>query len=75
MSTLRYNPCHHRELMRLHSGLNDAGVRPAGIKFGKERACTDSGQSFLSVVVAAKNEAASLPRLIDEITWALPVVQ
>ena len=36
MSTLRYNPCHHREPMRLRQQrLNDAGVRPAGIKFRK----------------------------------------
>ena len=37
----------------------------------KERECAQGEGSFLSVVVAAKNEAVSLPRLIDEITLAL----
>ena len=40
-------------------------------KVPRERQAWESGSSFLSVVVAAKNEAASLPQLIEEIDLAL----
>jgi len=72
MSTLCYDPSQRSGPIGLSSRpMHEAGIRLAGMNLAKERACAQGEGSFLSVVVPAKNEAASLPRLLDEITLAL----
>ena len=46
-------------------------IRLGGMNLAKHQKGDEDKQSFLSVVMAAKNEAASLPQLIDEIALAL----
>ena len=68
MSNVRYDSAHRLGPMSLvHSIPSDR------IGSGAERPweSPDGANSFLSVVVPAKNEAASLPQLIDEIALAL----
>jgi dolichol-phosphate mannosyltransferase len=72
MSTLRYDPSQRSGPIGFSKRpVHEAGMRLAGMNLAKEWECAQRERSFLSVVVAAKNEAASLPRLIDEITLAL----
>jgi len=72
MSTLRYDLSQRSSPIGVvKEPVHEAGMRLAGMNLAKERECAEGGRSFLSVVVAAKNEAASLPRLIDEISLAL----
>jgi glycosyltransferase involved in cell wall biosynthesis len=74
MSTLRYDPAHQRGPM----GRGDAIRRmledePDRAEFDWEiaREGPEAAPSFLTVVVPAKNEAASLPQLVEEIARAL----
>ena len=77
MSSQRYD---RSERLRPMGGLqspNDRHGRFTGIGLVNKWPIPEKGKtSFLSVVVPAKNEAASLARLIDEIAWALrPLTQ
>jgi dolichol-phosphate mannosyltransferase len=72
MSTRRYDPSHRARPM----GLGNRGLRGEGARgeFDDRFTKPKTGRaewSVLSVVVAANNEAANLPQLIDEIAWAL----
>jgi len=70
MSTLRYDSSQRSGPIGLSKRpVHKARMQLAGMNLATE--CVQGERSFLSVVVAAKNEAASLPRLIDEITLAL----
>jgi len=70
MSTLRYDSSQRSGPIGLSKRpMHEARMRLAGVNLAAESGRGE--RSFLSVVVAAKNEAASLPRLIDEITLAL----
>ena len=71
MSTLRYDLSERPRPMGLSKRPVYRGIRLTGRNFAMECECTSGKQSFLSVVVAAKDEAASLPRLIAEIALAL----
>ena len=72
MSTRRYDPPQHghplglrrrsRRGIAAHAEWGDRATERSGVRLEG---------SFLSVVVAAKNEAPSLPQLIDEIVRAL----
>ena len=72
MSSQRYD---RSERLRPMGGLlppSDERRRFTGIGPVTKRPVAEKGKkSFLSVVVPAKNEAASLAQLIDEIAWAL----
>ena len=73
MSTLRYDPAHRPGPMGMgHSIRPVPSGQPDRAGPGSEMPREfDEAMSFLSVVVPAKNEAASLPQLIDEIARAL----
>src|SRR5665213_109904 len=76
MSSQRYD---RSERLRPMGGLqppSDERRRFTGVSPVKRPVPEKGKQSFLSVVVPAKNEAASLAQLIDEIAWALrPLIQ
>jgi dolichol-phosphate mannosyltransferase len=72
MSTRRFDPSHRARPL----GLGNRRLRGDGARgeldYQFSDAETGRGEwSVLSVVVAANNEAANLPQLIDEIAWAL----
>jgi len=70
MSTLRYDSSQRSGPIGLSKWpVHKAGMQLAGMNLAQEH--TQGERLFLSVIVAAKNEAAGLPRLIEEITWAL----
>ena len=72
MSTRRYDTSQRASPLGLWSRrLRSEGRRPTGEVLAVEREVAEDKLSFLSVVVAAKNEAANLPQLVDEIASAL----
>ncbi len=74
MSTLRYDPAHQRGPMgQGHAIRAGSGAESDRVEAAWEiaRAGPETAPSFLTVVVPAKNEAASLPQLVKEIARAL----
>ncbi len=72
MSTQRYDISQRASPLGLRNRrLHKEETRLAGEVLAVKREVAEGRPSFLSVVVAAKNEAANLPQLIDEITSAL----
>ena len=74
MSTLRYDPAQRPGPMGMgHAIRPTAPERPDHAGPGSEmpREVPDEATSVLSVVVPAKDEASSLPQLVDEIARAL----
>jgi glycosyltransferase involved in cell wall biosynthesis len=72
MSTRRYDTSQRASPLGLwNSRLHAEGMRPWAEIPPIEREATEGKQLFLSVVVAAKNEAANLSQLVDEIASAL----
>jgi glycosyltransferase involved in cell wall biosynthesis len=70
MSTLRYDPAHRRGSEGHGHAIRS---RPAEepVRAEVDGEARPAGRSFLSIVVPARNEAASLPQLVDEIARAL----
>jgi dolichol-phosphate mannosyltransferase len=65
-----------RSIGRTQQPVDKERMRFGGLRPVNKQPVFEPCRSFLSVVVPAKNEAASLPQLIDEIAWALrPVSQ
>lgn len=72
MSTRRYDPSHRARPLGLgNRDLRGEGARSEFDYRLSEPKVDRAEWSVLSVVVAANNEAANLPQLIDEIAWAL----
>jgi len=72
MSTLRYDPSQRPVPLGLWTRPSDgAETQSDRGNLADQWRARDTETSFLSVVVAAKNEATSLPQLIEEIAWAL----
>ncbi len=67
MSTLRYDPAHRPGPMGLVHAIRPVPEDESEIP----REHREEARSFLTVVVPAKNEAVSLPQLVDEIAQAL----
>jgi dolichol-phosphate mannosyltransferase len=64
-------PERRRSVGRSQQPSDNERRRFAGLGPVNKQPVFESCRSFLSVVIPAKNEAASLPQLIDEIAWAL----
>ena len=72
MSTRRYDTSHRASPQGLRNGrLHEKRTHLMSEVLTDERKVGEGTRSFLSVVVAAKNEADNLPQLVDEITAAL----
>ena len=72
MSTRRYDTSQRASPLGLwNRRLHEEGTRPAGEILAIEREVAEGELSFLSVVIAAKNEAPNLSQLVDEIASAL----
>ena len=74
MSTLRSDPAHRPRPLgmgRPHRPVREEPSCPAGGEVPSPLAIEERPGSFLSVVVPSKNEAASLPQLVEEISRAL----
>jgi dolichol-phosphate mannosyltransferase len=70
LSTLRYDPAQRPGPMGMGHSIRPVPHR-AGLDSERPRESHHEVRSLLSVVVPAKNEAASLPQLIEEIARAL----
>ena len=72
MSTRRYDPSQHAQPVGLGHRIRRCGAAHAAWEDQRTESRTAPlDGSFLSVVVAAKNEAPSLPQLVEEIAQAL----
>jgi dolichol-phosphate mannosyltransferase len=74
MSVLRYDPAHRRGPMGPgHPIRSTPADEPERTEFDEAiaREARESVRSFLTVVVPARNEAASLPQLVEEIAQVL----